>query len=164
MKKFLRELLPYLIIVICVVLFRSYIATPASVNGESMNDTLKNHDLVIINKIILNINDINRFDIVVLRNDFDNDRIIKRVIGLPNEKIEYKNNILYINDKEVKTNIKFENTEDFIAETSDNEYFVLGDNRDISKDSRYLGNFNRSSIIGKVNFRFYPFDKIGFIE
>lgn len=164
MNNKIKELMSYVIIIVVVVLFRSFIATPAVVNGDSMYDTLKNHDLVIINKITLSINDINRFDIVVIKNDADNDRIIKRVIGLPNEKIEYKDNILYINDKEVKADIQFEDTEDFIFETKDNEYFVLGDNRDISKDSRFLGAFDRKNIIGKVGFRFYPFDKIGTIK
>jgi len=168
MKKIWNEIKPYIYIVVIVVLFRTFVATPAVVDGDSMVGTLNNNDLVVLNKIIMHFNNIDRFDIVVIENDKDQgqDKIIKRVIGLPNEKIEYKDNVLYINDKQVKMNsgVTYETTEDFVAQTKDNEYFVLGDNRDISKDSRYVGNFTKDEILGKVDFRFYPFDKIGFIK
>ena len=165
MKKFWNTIKDYVYIIVIVLLFRTFIATPAVVDGESMVPTLKDNNLVIISKITYVVKDINRFDIVVIKNEEDNDKIIKRVIGLPNEKIVYKDNVLYINDKIVTSDeIKFEDTNDFEAETGDNEYFVLGDNRDISKDSRYLGNFKRSVILGRVSIRFYPFDKIGIVK
>lgn len=164
MKKFINDLIPYIIIVIVVVLFRTFIMTPAVVDGLSMYDTLNDHDIVIINKIVMKTNNINRFDIVVLKNNTDGDKIIKRVIGLPGEKIEYKDNKLYINGEEIEDNFKTNETTDFTAETKENEYFVLGDNRELSKDSRYLGNFKKENIIGKVDFRFYPFDKLGLVE
>ena len=150
MKKFINDLIPYIIIVIVVVLFRTFIMTPAVVDGLSMYDTLNDHDIVLINKIVMKTNNINRFDIVVLKNNEDGDKIIKRIIGLPGEKIE--------------DNFKTNETTDFTAETKENEYFVLGDNRELSKDSRYLGNFKKENIIGKVDFRFYPFDKLGLVE
>lgn len=164
MKKFINDLIPYIIIVIVVVLFRTFIMTPAVVDGLSMYDTLNDHDIVLINKIVMKTNNINRFDIVVLKNNTDGDKIIKRIIGLPGEKIEYKDNKLYINGEEIEDNFKTNETTDFTAETKENEYFVLGDNRELSKDSRYLGNFKKENIIGKVDFRFYPFDKLGFVE
>lgn len=164
MKKFINDLIPYIIIVIVVVLFRTFIMTPAVVDGLSMYDILNDHDIVLINKIVMKTNNINRFDIVVLKNNTDGDKIIKRVIGLPGEKIEYKDNKLYINGEEIEDNFKTNETTDFTAETKENEYFVLGDNRELSKDSRYLGNFKKENIIGKVDFRFYPFDKLGFVE
>ena len=164
MKKIWNEIKDYIFIILAVVLIRTFIVTPAIVDGGSMDNTLENGQLVLINKFIYRFDDINRFDIVVINNDADSDKIIKRVIGLPNEIIEYRDNILYINGKKVEAEIGFIDTEDFIAKTGENEYFVLGDNRLISKDSRYLGNFNRSSILGTVTFRFCPFDKIGFIE
>lgn len=166
MRKFWTNIKPYVLIVIIVVLFRTFIATPAVVDGSSMENTLNDNDLVILNKVILYFNNIERFNIVVIKNEDDNDKIIKRVIGLPNEKISYKDNKLYINDNLVKfpNGVTFEDTEDFEAETKDNEYFVLGDNRDVSKDSRYFGAFKKSEIVGLVDFRFYPFDQIGFIK
>ena len=87
MKKFINDLIPYIIIVIVVVLFRTFIMTPAVVDGLSMYDTLNDHDIVIINKIVMKTNNINRFDIVVLKNNTDGDKIIKRVIVLTGEKI-----------------------------------------------------------------------------
>ena len=74
-------------------------------------------------------------------------RIIKRIIGLPNETIEYNNNQLYVNGKLVEERYEVKNTEDFTITTKDNEYFVLGDNRAVSKDSRMLGNFNEKDIV-----------------
>jgi signal peptidase I len=164
MRKFWKAIKDYVYIIIAVVLFRTFIATPAIVDGDSMDTTLADGQIVLINKIIYSISDIERYDIVIVKNDEDNDKIIKRVIGLPNEKISYKDDVLYINGNKVKMNIKFEHTDDFETETKDNEYFVMGDNRDISKDSRVLGNFNEDSIIGRVGFRFYPFDKAGMIK
>ncbi len=162
--KFWKEARDYIIIIVSVVLIRTFLVTPAIVDGASMDDTLKDGNLVIINKIVYKVSDIKRFDVVVVSNEINNDKIIKRVIGMPNETVEYKNNKLYINDKEVKTNIKFKDTEDFIRTTSDNEYLVLGDNRPVSKDSRVLGNFTKEDIIGRVKIRLFPFNKIGKID
>lgn len=163
MRKFWNTIKDYVFIVLMVVLFRTFIATPAKVDGASMDTVLEDGQIVLINKIGYSISDIERFDIVVIKNKQDKDKIIKRVIGMPNETIEYSNDTLYINGKKMLT-IKFEHTEDFKVTTKDDEYFVLGDNRDISKDSRYLGNFKKKDIIGKVNFRFFPFSKFGIIE
>ncbi|MBR2138298.1 MAG: signal peptidase I [Bacilli bacterium] len=163
MKKFWNTIKDYVYIILAVVLIRSFIVTPALVDGASMDETLKDGELVLINKFVYIVSDINRFDVVVVNNEHDEDKIIKRVIALPNEKIEYKDDVLYINDKEVK-GMKFEHTSDFVYETKDDEYFVMGDNRDISKDSRMLGNFKSKDIVGKVNLRIFPFKKFGSIK
>ncbi len=164
MKKFLYEIKDYVIIVVAVILVRSFIVTPAIVDGASMDNTLNDGQLIIINKINYRINDPKRFQIVVVKNTNEDDKIIKRIIGLPEEKIEYKNNELYINDKKVEENYEHGVTEDFVTYTKKDEYFVLGDNREVSKDSRVLGNFKRKELIGNVNIRIYPFDKIGKIK
>ena len=94
MKKVWDVVKDYVYIVIVVVLIRTFLVTPALVDGDSMNDNLYNNDLVIINKLVYRISDIKRFDIVVVKNDFDKDKIIKRVIALPNETLIYRNNKL----------------------------------------------------------------------
>ena len=154
----------YVYIVLAVVLIRTFIVTPAIVSGDSMDDTLKDGQLVILNKLIYRIDDIERFDIVVVKNKEDNDKIIKRVIGLPNETIEYIDNKLYINGNLVLTNFKAKDTANFKTITKEGEYFVMGDNRPVSKDSRMLGNFTSKDIVGKVGFRIFPFNKVGSIK
>lgn len=158
MKKFLKEYYSYLVIIIVVVLIRTFLVTPGLVNGDSMKDTLFNNDLVIVNKIALK-KGINRFDIVVVK--ADNTTIIKRVIGLPNEKVQYIDNKLYINDELVETPFEFKDTNDFEMTSGKDEYVVLGDNRSISKDSRYIGPININQIKGKVNFVIFPLKRFG---
>ena len=164
MKKVWNSIKDYVYIVLAVLIIRTYIVTPAIVDGDSMNNTLLDGQIVILNKITYRFNDVNRFDIVVIENREDNDKIIKRIIGLPNEKIRYTDNKLYINDKLIKTNHSFKKTKDFEYETKNGEYFVLGDNRVVSKDSRILGNFKKEDIVGKVSIRIYPLDRIGSIK
>ncbi len=159
--KFLKELLPYILIIIVVILIRTFLFSPALVSGSSMENTLYDGELVIVNKIGLK-SGIERFDIVIVK--IGNELLIKRVIGLPNEKIEYRDNILYINDEVMETPIEFEKTLDFTHMIGDNEYFVMGDNRDVSQDSRVLGAFSIENIKGKVDLVLFPFNKIGFVK
>ena len=164
MKKFLYSIKDYIIIIVVVVIIRSFIVTPAVVDGASMDNTLKDGQIIIINKINYTLNDPKRFQIAVVKNNIENDKLIKRIIGLPGETIEYIDNKLYINGDLVEENYKHGITEDFKVVTGENEYFVLGDNREVSKDSRVLGNFKKKDLIGSVKIRLYPFDKIGKIE
>ena len=160
MKK-LKELMPYIIIVVVVLLVRSFIVTPGLVNGSSMEPTLYNNELVLINKIGLN-KGIDRYDIVVVK--YENSTIIKRVIGLPYETVEYINDTLYIDGEEVGTKVDFEYTKDFKLTAGKNEYIVLGDNRNISKDSRIIGPVKERDIIGKVDLVLFPFSKFGKVK
>ena len=159
--KLLKSLIPYIIIIVVVVLIRTLLFSPALVNGSSMENTLYDGEIVIVNKIGL-LSGIDRFDIVIVK--VGDELLIKRVIALPNEKIEYKDNVLYINDEEIETPIEFEYTNDFVHTTGYDEYFVMGDNRDVSQDSRILGAFNKQNIEGKVDLVLYPFNKIGFVK
>lgn len=159
--KLLKSLIPYIIIIVVVVLIRTFLFSPALVNGSSMENTLYDGEIVIVNKIGL-LSGIDRFDIVIVK--VGDELLIKRVIALPNEKIEYKDNVLYINDEEIETPIEFEYTNDFVHTTGYDEYFVMGDNRDVSQDSRILGAFNKRNIEGKVDLVLYPFNKIGFVK
>ncbi len=164
MKDFLFKIKDYVIIVVVVIIIRTFIITPALVDGASMNNTLKDGQLVIINKFTYLFNEPKRFDIVVVKNKDSRDKIIKRIIGLPNEKIVYKDNNLYINGELYKENFVLGNTTDYEFKTGDDEYFVLGDNRPVSKDSRLLGSFKKKDLIGKVNLRLFPFNKIGKVK
>lgn len=173
MNNFLKEWIPYLIIIIVVILIRSYIITPVVVRGDSMDNTLKDGEVLFLSKISYKTHKIERFDIVVV-DDVDSDLIIKRVIGLPGDNLEYKDNVLYINDKKYEEKYITDVTEDFnlddICEINDDDcdgeipggkYLVLGDNRDVSADSRVKGLIDRKQIIGKTVFRLWPLTKIG---
>ena len=104
----------------------------------------------------------NRYDIVVF--NYNGERLIKRIIGMPKDKIESKDNVLYINDIEVDENYISSPTNDFIEIVGDNEYLLLGDNRKNSFDSRYIGSINKNDIIGTISIRLFPFSKIGKIN
>ena len=95
MKKIIKEIIPYIIIVIVVILIRSYIIDPVIVSGDSMYDTLKDGEVLLLNRLDYKFNKINRYDIVVINNKEDD--IIKRVIGLPGEHIKYKYVICPVN-------------------------------------------------------------------
>ena len=160
-KNFIKGLIPYAIIVLVVVFIRTFIVTPGIVNGESMESTLYDGDFVLVNKIGLWFG-IDRFDIVVVK--YEDDTIIKRVIGLPGETVKYASNVLYIDGKEVETPIEFEVTDDFTMKAGENEYIVLGDNRNVSKDSRVIGPVNRKNIKEKVKLVLFPFKDMGIIK
>jgi signal peptidase I len=171
MKKFIKEIYSYVLIVVFVILFRSYIATPVRVDGDSMNDTLINNDILILNKFHYRFFDIKRFDVVSLEYD-DTKYLIKRVIGLPGDKVEYKNNVLYINGDVVEEEFLNDDviTNDFgVADLGydvipDDMYLVLGDNRGDSLDSRDIGLIMKSDILGKVNLRIWLINKIRYVK
>ena len=159
--KVIKEVIPYIVIVVVVVLIRTFIITPVRVDGDSMKNRLKNGDILLLYKL----SSINRFDIIVLDEEKDNEKIIKRVIGLPGETVAIKKGKIYINDKVIDDEYAYGETSDYDKVTlEDEEYFILGDNRLISKDSRYFGPIKENEIKGKIVFRLFPFTKIGTVQ
>ena len=149
-----------------------FLGRPFTVSGASMYPTLHNGDRMILSKI----GDINRFDVVVLKAPDENVEYIKRVIGMPGDTLEMKQGILYINGKKIEQ--PFINTEalqkqtvfidDFtlqslIGETKipAGKYFVMGDNRGVSRDSRMIGLIDRKAIEGKAVFTIWPMNQFG---
>jgi len=121
-----------------------------------MYPTLNDHDYVLLNKVSYKIGEPKRFDIIMFTLP-DNSVLIKRVIGLPGEILEYKNNHLYVNGRIVKESFLKEETEDFeTMSIPDGEIFVMGDNRDHSTDSRVFGTLPISHILGEASFKIWP--------
>lgn len=160
MKKFLKEYIPYVAIIILVIIVKVYVVTPIRVNGPSMNDTLHDKDIMILDEISYRFRPIKRFDIVVIR--YKDEYIIKRVIGLPGEVVSCKNNKIYINGKVLEEDFSRKYTNDFDdALVGDDSYFVLGDNRVNSTDSRIIGTISKKSIKGKTSLTVFPFSRFG---
>lgn len=160
MKEKIKEISPYVLIVLVIVVIRIFIATPVKVDGDSMYNTLNDNDIVLLSKL----SSIDRFDIIVLKENDNNATIIKRVIGMPGDKVKIRNNKIYINNKIIEDEYAYGETSDYDEITlGDDEYFVLGDNRLISKDSRYFGAIKKSDIKGKAVFRLFPFTRFGSI-
>ena len=138
--------------------------TPVIVNGSSMEPTLKDNQLLILKKYDKKYE---RYDIVVF--NYDKEKLIKRVIGLPGEYVEYKDSTLYIDGKKVNDEFA-RNTNDFILEELGNiiipegKYLVMGDNRYNSSDSRSIGLIDSKDLLGTTNFRLFPFNSFGKIE
>ena len=177
---FLREALNLILsVAIAFVLFiviRTYLFYPFQVVGDSMVPTLETGDRLILNKLA----DIDRFDIVVFpAPDGTDEEYVKRIIGLPGDEITYFQDELYINGEKIE-----EHCLEPLRETSDQAltgdftlfsltgeatvpedmYFVLGDNRNVSKDSRVFGFIPAAQIEGTADLRLWPLNKIGIID
>ena len=163
-KEFFKDVFGYIIVIIIVLLIVIYVVTLQQVVGPSMQPTLNEGDILILNKFHYKLFDVKRNDIVSLKYD-GSKYLIKRVIGLPGESIYYKDNVLYVNGIAYKENI-VENlkTDDFslidlgYEKIPENMYLVLGDNRANSLDSRNkeVGLITKDDIIGKVFIRVWP--------
>lgn len=159
--KYLKEAMPYIIILMVVILIRTFIVTPIKVNGQSMYDTLNGSEIMILWRT----KDIQRYDIVVadlIENGKKTDTLIKRVYGLPGETISSEDGVIYINGKKIDDSYAYGKTNDFGSITlGSDEYFLLGDNRGVSLDSRIFGPINKKHIDGKTDFIIWPFKKFG---
>jgi len=165
LRGYLKKLMPYAIIVLVVVLLRIFIITPVTVSGRSMEETLHNGQIMLLDKITYRFKKIGRFDIVVIKTD--DEPLIKRVIGLPGEEVYLRDGNVYINGKKLKQNFDYnKDDDDFILEDlgyvkiPKGMYFVLGDNRGASSDSRVVGLIEKKDILGKTKLRIWPLNKI----
>ncbi len=171
LKEFLLDSIKYIIVAIIVILVFIYVVSLQQVVGPSMNPTMKEGDVALLNKIGHRFFDIERNEVVSLYYA-DTKYLIKRVIGLPGEVIEYKNNKLYIDGEGYNEPFlpKDTVTKDFSIKDlgydkiPEDMYLVLGDNRSNSMDSREIGLIKKDDIIGKVFFRIWPLNKISFIK
>ena len=163
----------YLAIVLMVsVLLVRYVVQRTDVVGPSMNDTLQQGDSLLIEKLSYRFHDPERFDVVVFDYLYHEDtHYIKRIIGLPGEEVQIKDGAVYINGEELEDPygkeliVNPKRAAEPILLGPD-EYFVLGDNRNNSSDSREadVGNVKRSQIIGRVWLRIWPLDRLGTVR
>lgn len=164
------------VVAFIALVVRGFLFLPIPVEGNSMRSTLHQNDWVLVEKFTT----IKRFDIVVFQLA-DGNTYIKRVIGLPGETVAYQNDQLYIDGKKVAEPYLAENkekdqnqnayTNDFtldelmnVDKLGRNSYFVIGDNRRVSKDSRSFGAISEDQIIGKAFFVYYPIKDMKWIQ
>lgn len=174
-KSLIKTAVYILLVAIVALLWNAFLFSPLKIVGNSMNPSLSEGDVVLINKLSYTFGDVERFDIIVFPYKYDNSRkLVKRVIALPGEKVEIKDGDLYINDEEFKEyyGIYIEKSDGEQSTVyvnwgpvtlGEDEVFVLGDNRYQSDDSRSsdVGLVKTDDIIGKVSFRVLPFNSIG---
>lgn len=171
----------WLVLLAAFILVRLFVFTPVTVNGESMAPTLHHKDKLLVLKLA----GIDRFDIIVFETEND-ELFVKRVIGLPGDQVEYINDTLYINGKAyeepyldaAKKRFKEEYGEemDFTPDFSledlgydkvpEDAFFVLGDNRIKSYDSRYgeIGFIPSEKVVGEASVLFWPLDRVQLID
>ncbi|TFJ93554.1 signal peptidase I [Lentibacillus salicampi] len=171
-KRYIRKIIPIILLALTLaIIFRSYLFASYVVNGESMEPTLHDGNLLMVNKVVYNLTDVDRFDIIVFHANKRTD-YVKRVIGLPGDEIVYKNDELFINGDNVqepflepfrKMRDSKPYTEDFTLEgvtgsvtVPEGKLFVMGDNRRESLDSRKIGFVDAATLVGKVDVKYWP--------
>ena len=171
---FLFEIVKAFVISLAIILpIRYFLIQPFYVQGASMEPNFQSRDYLIINEIGYRFNNPERGDVVVFKSPYNKkEYLIKRVIGLPGEKVEIKDNQIYISSKDnpqgfvlkenylVNGQTSATNKTYAKAELRDNEFYFLGDNRAYSLDSRSFGPVHRDSIIGRAWIRGWPFSKM----
>ena len=175
-RNVLREIISCLIyaaiIFGCTFLIITFVGQRTKVSGNSMYDTLEDGDNLILEKLSYRFHDPERFDVVVFRfAHAKNVYYIKRIIGLPGETVQIVGSDIFINGQILEEDyglepIQYANRASEPITLGEDEYFVLGDNRNDSSDSRdpAVGNVKRSQIVGKAWLRIWPLNKIGFIS
>lgn len=175
-KSKLRETVEFVIYcglaILVGLLIVRFVGQRTEVIGESMSPTLENGDNLIVDKLTYRFSDPKRFDIIVF--PFKENRTvyyIKRIIGLPGETVQIKDGKIYINGMELEEDYGAETIADPGIASSPvtlgaDEYFVLGDNRNNSEDSRRasVGNISRDEIFGRAWLRFWPLDSFSILK
>lgn len=173
----LKQHLKYIVVnilaaAILSLLLINYVASAYRIRGHSMNSVLNDNERIIISKIAVSLGALHRFDIVVLHKPNEPKKsIIKRIVGLPGETIEIREGDVYINNKKLSQPF-LTPRDDFLARTDnmramvikDGYYFVMGDNRAVSHDSRSFGPVPGESIYGKTFFRYWPLSRMGKVK
>ena len=176
-KKKKKEIFGFILYVVFVFAFAyliiTFVGQRTVVIGHSMENTLADGDNLIVDKISYRFKEPERYDIIVFPYEYKEDTYyIKRIIGLPGETVMISSEgVIYINGKELKESygrevIRNAGQAGAPIELKDGEYFVLGDNRNNSEDSRFsdVGIIHKSEIVGRAVFRIFPFDSIGTLK
>ncbi len=177
-KKLYVSIVEIIVVIAVTIGIFKFVVIPVRIEGISMENTLHDHSIAMINAMGIQEDNIHRFDIVVIDSQQLNEKIIKRVIGLPNETVRFENDELYINDELVQQDFLDQDfveeskltynveqfTDDFEVTLQDGEYFVMGDNRLRSTDSRELGTFTIDDFVGMKGLVIYPFTDIQWID
>ncbi|MCI7701556.1 MAG: signal peptidase I [Tenericutes bacterium] len=172
-KEFLSDTIKYIIFIVVILVIAVYVVGLQQIVGPSMTPTLRNGDIVILDKLSYRFSEIKRDDIVALYYA-DTKFLVKRVVGLPGETVEFKDNKLYINGKYYEEKYLGDDivTDNFSLEElnyttiPDDMYLVLGDNRGDSMDSRDsdVGLIPKKDIYGKVRFKIWPINEFKYVK
>ena len=174
MSKEIKSILSNVLYITAVLLFSflivRYVGQRTEVIGSSMVPTLEDGNQLITDKITYRFREPERFDIIVFPHGPAKEYYIKRIIGIPGETVNIdEDGTIYINGEVLEENYGYGSTEPQERGSevvlSEDEYFVLGDNREVSLDSRYseVGNIPRSIVIGRAWLRLYPFGEFGLL-
>ena len=170
-KNILIEARFYLMVILVVLVFRYNVALHAAVPTGSMYPTVHEGDHLIVNCFTYKLNDPQNGDIIAFFH-YEDDKLfpkkyLKRVIAKPHDTIDIANNMVYINGEPLDESLylsedvnTFSYSFDFPYTLPDDQYFVMGDNREHSYDSRFWGTVNRKDILGKAEYVIFPFDDI----
>ena len=175
LKDFSFDTIKIIIISLIIIIgIRSFVMQPFFVKGQSMEPNFYDGDYLIVNEIGYRFSDPERGDVVIFHYPDDPRQFfIKRIIGLPGEKIEIKNNKVTIYNKESSSGFALDEfylpgsaviLKDYSQELKNDEYYVLGDNRMASSDSRVWGVLEKHHIVGKAWIRAWPFSNFSVFE